>query len=205
MKVYIGPYKNWFGPHQFVDAVFPFLSEERRDKLKDRIPAKPFYVIDKLKGSDHKIKVRIDGYDVWSMDNTLAHIIHPMLVKLKENKHGSPYVEDEDVPEHLRSYQAKTPKENEYDTDEFHHDRWEWVLDEMIWAFSQKLVDWEEQYYSGKPKFEFIELKDNPDLVEMVDHKESTFKVDTEGYNKHQARISNGLRLFGKYYEALWT
>jgi hypothetical protein len=31
-----------------------------------------------------------------------------------------------------------------------------------------------------------------------------TFKVDREGMQAYQDRISNGFRLFGKYYEALW-
>jgi hypothetical protein len=31
-----------------------------------------------------------------------------------------------------------------------------------------------------------------------------TFKVDHNGMNKHNERINNGLRLFGKYYRNLW-
>ena len=31
-----------------------------------------------------------------------------------------------------------------------------------------------------------------------------TYKMDTEGLNKHRARMDNGLRLFGKYYSGLW-
>lgn len=124
-----------------------------------------------------KINVRIDGHDLWSMDYTLSHIIHPMLVKLKEIKHGSPWVDDEDVPENLRSTNAK-PKENDWDTDEFFHDRWDWVMDEMIWAFEHKMNDeWEEPFYE---------------------------KQDYEGLRKLQLRMRNGFRLFGKYYEGLW-
>ena len=47
-------------------------------------------------------KVRIDKWDTWSMDHTLAHIVLPMLVQLKESKHGAPYVYPEDVPTELR-------------------------------------------------------------------------------------------------------
>ena len=80
--------------------------------------------------------VKIDRYDTWSMDHTLADNILPMLKQLKESKHGAPYVDDEDVPEELKSTSA-TPKENEWDTDENHFKRWDYVLDEMIYAFSQ--------------------------------------------------------------------
>jgi hypothetical protein len=33
------------------------------------------------------------------------------------------------------------PKENEWDTDSLHFMRWDWILDEMIWAFEQKVSD----------------------------------------------------------------
>ena len=86
-----------------------------------------------------KISVKIEPFDTWSMDHSLAYIIHPMLLQLKKTKHSSPSVDDEDVPEELRSTSAPT-KEYEYDIDAFHHGRWEWVLDEMIWAF-EKIID----------------------------------------------------------------
>ena len=87
-----------------------------------------------------KIKIKIHSYDVWSMDHTLSLVILPMLHKLKAVKHGSPFVEDEDVPEEIRSTNAMlTPKE--YDTDEFFHARWDWVLDELIWTFTQLVED----------------------------------------------------------------
>lgn len=61
------------------------------------------------------------------------------------------------------------PKENDWDIDEFHFKRWDWILDEMIFAFDQKNKDkWEDK---------------NEEL-----HR----------------RVSNGFRLFGKYYENLW-
>jgi len=55
--------------------------------------------------------VKIDRWDTWSMDHTLAHIIITMLKQLKETKHGAPCTDDEDVPEYLRSHMAQ-PKEN---------------------------------------------------------------------------------------------
>ena len=43
------------------------------------------------KGSGHrKISVEIDNSDVWSFDHTLAHIIYPALLQLKEQKQGVP-------------------------------------------------------------------------------------------------------------------
>jgi hypothetical protein len=138
-------------------------------------------------------EIVIHPWDTWNMDRTLALIILPMLKQLKEAKHGSPFVDDEDVPEYLRSTSAP-PKENEYDIDDNHHLRWNWVMDEMIWTFEQKNRDWWEEDYYGP----YIKGEDGKPLsghFEWVDH---------EGQKAHQERMSNGFRLFGKYFESLW-
>lgn len=152
-----------------------------------------------------KIYVRIDRWDSWSADETLAYIILPLLKQLRATKHGSPYVEDEDVPESLRSTSAP-PKENEYDVDENHHARWEWVLDEMIHAFETKagsLQDWEEQFTSGECDWHFKRINQAGDssLVYGPNH---TSVTDWESRKAYANRINNGFRLFGKYYQALW-
>jgi hypothetical protein len=129
---------------------------------------------------DRKIDyVKIDRWDTWSMDSTLTKIILPMLKQLKANKGGSPNVDDADVPEYLRSHMAQ-PKEYEWDTDDLWHMRWQWVMDEMIFAF-EKLNedDWEQEFYKDK-------------------------EWDKEGWTKVDNRIQNGLTLFGKYFRALW-
>jgi hypothetical protein len=115
--------------------------------------------------------IHIDPWDTWSMDHTLAPIILPMLRQLVDTKHGAPYVQNEDRPEHLRA--EKPPR---YETDEFHLQAWDWVMDEMIYAF---------------------DCKANKDDVYM--RFQSQKEMDAE-----QARISNGFRLFGKYFESLW-
>ena len=45
-----------------------------------------------------KINVRIDEFDTWSMDHTLAYIIEPMLKQLKLTTHGAPLIDLADVP-----------------------------------------------------------------------------------------------------------
>jgi hypothetical protein len=140
-----------------------------------------------------KVKVRIDRWDTWSMDHTLAPIILPMLVQLKATKHGAPLVDDKDVPKELKSTNAPL-KENEWDIDDWHFKRWDWVMDEMIWAFEQKNRDhWEDDYYGP-----YIESEDKRELFGRFEW------TDDEGRQKHQERMSNGFRLFGKYFENLW-
>ncbi len=148
------------------------------------------------------IKVKIDRWDTWSMDDTLAHIILPMLRQLNETKHGAPFVDDEDVPEELKSTSAP-PKENDYDLDDNHFLRWDWVLGEMIFAFESKLDDsWQDQFHSGKMDIRFKKLENGNS--EMIRGENDTSETDWDGMKVYQARISNGFRLFGRYYEALW-
>lgn len=152
-----------------------------------------------------KIEIKIDRWDTWSMDNTLAHIILPMLKQLMQEKHGAPYVDDEDVPEHIRSTVARELTQEEKDcgsVDEHHFARWDWVLNEMIFAFNSELDDsWEDQFHSGNSDFAFKRLENG--MSEMI--STGSRKYDFEGRKVYQARISNGFRLFGKYYQSLWT
>jgi hypothetical protein len=141
-----------------------------------------------------KVSVKIDRWDTWSMDSTLAPIILPMLVQLKATKHGAPLVDDKDVPKELKSTSAE-PKENEWDTDSNHFKRWDWVLDEMIFAFELKNRDhWEGDYYGP-----YIKSEDKRELFG------GRFEwIDKKGLAATQKRMSNGFRLFGRYFENLW-
>jgi hypothetical protein len=156
-----------------------------------------------LDNAKRKVKIRVDGYDVWGADHTIAMLVHPLLLKLKENKHGAPYVDDEDVPEHLRST-AAPPKKDEWDIDDNHSKRWDWVLDEMIWAFEQcaKEDTGDDQFYSGEVDWTFVKEDDKYSRMEYGPNH--TFKIDEEGKKAHYERIKNGHRLFGKYYFSLW-
>ena len=144
-----------------------------------------------------KIKVRIDKWDTWSMDHTLAHIVLPMLAQLKATTHGAPNIDDKDVPKELRSTSA-APKENSWDIDDNHFKRWQWILDEMIWAFNQKCRDhWEGDYYEYRELGMEEDKGDNQFGLKLV-------WEDPEGRAAHQKRMTAGFKLFGKYYENLW-
>lgn len=201
MKVYINKYRyHWLSPYTILEKVFFWKKEIDYDdplieKWNNRLT--PFCEwLQKFLDKVHpKINyVKIDYWDTWSMDHTLSYIIVPMLKQLKATKHGAPYVDDEDVPERLRSTNAK-PKENDWDTDEFHFDRFDWVLDEMIWAFEQKTIDNDDEAF-----FDWSEVERGEPLSEQF----SKVKIDRDGLDAHQARKTNGYRLFGKYYEGLW-
>jgi hypothetical protein len=138
---------------------------------------------------------------------------------LKATKHGAPFTHDEDVPEAIRSTSAGHVGDDH--TDKFHFKRWDYVLNEMIWAFDQYNKNWESKFHKGKkdilwqaqdkdfkPIGKPVKHQDKPvegaEWYELVKGPKDTSFFDKEGYDKHQARIQNGLRLFGRYYSNLW-
>ena len=119
------------------------------------------------------IKVKIDKWDTWSMDHTLAHIVLPMLVQLKATNHGYP--------------SGLTEK------------KWDSIMDEMIWAFEQECrEDWESDYYEYR-EMGPEESKDPDSLFGL-----KLVWEDRERQKAHQKRMTNGFKLFGKYYQNLW-
>jgi len=225
MKIWISKYRNhWISPYTILkkvcfweknDDVFYDLEDTGTGKY-----VKVVKILDPICGAWQKFLdfvhprwtyVKIDRWDTWSMDHTLAEIILPMLIQLRNDKHGSPMVDDEDVPEELRS--AKKPKlkrkkddiRNNLNTHAVDWDgsdgetnihlKWDWVLNEMIWAFEQKVKDDDEHQFFDHTDCGFKSPWDK-DYVRP--------KVDWDGLKAHQARKTNGYRLFGKYYEGLW-
>lgn len=125
------------------------------------------------------INIVIDDYDTWNMDHTLAYIVLPMLKQLKETKHGAPNVDWNDVPRKLRPSAEELRNYNRNgETDVHFFERWDYILDEMIYSFDCKV--------------------NKDDVIMRFDIN------DKRGVAKEQKRISNGFRLFGKYYESLW-
>ena len=201
MKVYLSKYRyHWISPYTVLEKVFFWREIDYDEPIIDRWSDRLTPIcqgIQKVLDFIHpKINyVKIDRWDTWSMDYTLSHIIVPMLKQLKETKHGAPFVDDEDVPEELKSTSAP-PKENDYDTDDNHFKRWDWALNEMIWAFEQNL-----SYDSEEKFFDHAEWDEKEKDFGKNLHK---IKIDQVGLKAHQDRKANGFRLFGKYYQGLW-
>jgi hypothetical protein len=214
MKVYKSNYRNhWISPYIILEKVFFWREIDYDEPLIEKWSNRllPFSNAYK-KAMDFihpKIDyVKIDRYDTWSMDHTLADIILPMLKQLNTEKHGAPHVDDEDVPEELKSTSAP-PKEDEYDVDGNHFARWEWVMNEMIFAFECKVDEsWRDKFSSGVHDMKSVPCKwdenGKPTLYSFEEGPNHTYKCDFEGMQKVEKRIQNGYRLFGRYYEALW-
>ena len=214
MKVYISNYRDhWISPYTILEKIFFWreidYDEPIIEKWSDRLmPLSVTYqkIMDFIHPRINYVK--IDKWDTWSMDHTLGFIVLPMLKQLKEKTHGAPYVDDEDVPDELKSTNAE-PKENEWDTDSNHFKRWYWALDEMIFAFESKQDEsWQDAFRSGEIDIKSVpcEWDENgkPKLYKMERGPNDTYKCDYEGMKVVEERIQNGFRLFGKYYSSLW-
>lgn len=149
---------------------------------------------------ERTVKIQIDPWDTWNMDTTLALIVVPMLKQLKETQQGAPHVDMEDVPEELRTEARIDP----YDVDENHFKRWQYVLDEMIFAFESKNTDWQEQFWKHPPRLDLSEHPEDEGKEFRPLRWLDTGECDWDASRNYQLRISNGFRLFGKYYEGLW-
>lgn len=116
-----------------------------------------------------RVKVQIDPWDSWNADRTLALIIHPILIQLKATKHGWAIIDDSDGFEFEKN-------------GIYGESRWNIILDEMIWAFEQIIIDDDEQFFIGS-------IEDG---------------YDKQGYEEYHKRIKRGTTLFGKYFRNLW-
>jgi hypothetical protein len=233
MKVYIDKYRNhWLLPYTIFEKVcfwekdtdvFYNLENKSNTRYKKVVNMlEPVCVaLQKFLDVIHpRINyVKIDKWDTWNMDSTLGTIILPMLNQLKETKHGSPIVDLEDVPESMRyseteEWDSQTTFEfyNEFDSQKIKcdvHDRWNWVLDEMIFAFQHFLDDsWQDAYRSGEIDWKTVPCAWNETgratLYTTENGPNHTYQCDYDAIAQVEDRIQNGFRLFGKYYLSLW-
>ena len=210
MKVFIGPFRNWIGPYQIADALFFWLEKWPSDELEQRWDYKlhdkfgdwlaKTWVADFCQWIDskkkRKIKIQIDRYDTWGMDHTLSMIVVPMLKQLRESKHGYPLADVEDAP-HI----GKGDIDPNDLTDSLAEARWNWIMDEMIWAHEQILDE-----DSDKNFYDSYGADEKPEVCDFITIEEALKmgKFNREKFDAYNARIENGLRLFGKYYRSLW-
>jgi hypothetical protein len=207
MKIYFNkPKDNWLSPYTIIEKAMFWREIDYDEPIVEFWNGilSPFCCVlfDIRQFFNRDIRyVKIDPWDTWSMDTTLTRIILPMLKQLKKDKHGAPHVDNEDVPSELRDKRKVQPKNGE--TDKNYFNRWDYVMDQMIWSFNElSKPDWDSQFWTGRVDSKWVKLPDGH--YELKHGPKHTLKFDKKGHDKHWARIQNGLRLFGKYYTALW-
>lgn len=194
MKAYIGPYVEthfrayllfnkylswkYNKPHYMVVEEDYTKTDMFLERVCDKLQDVLNFTINKITANRKRnIKIRIDPHDTWSMDHTLALIIHPMLVQLRDTNHGYFFSDPEDAP--------SVGKGDDTDhglSDSKAQERYNWIMEELIWTFNA--------------------IKNDDDYEEFFCENNNVW--DQEGLRKQEGRIKNGLRLFGKYYRSLW-
>jgi hypothetical protein len=219
MKIWTSKYRNhWVSPYTIAEKIC-FWREidydepwvKQFNKIVGPVCSAWQWFLDRI--HPRIVYVKLDHWDTWSFDHTLAEIILPGLRQLKATKHGSPIVDEEDVPVHLQSAAFKKAKKRkpkaatvspdihavDMDNDDTLHERWDWVLGEMIWAFEQKVDDDADSKF-----FDHSECGPIENFLDDINGHLRRSKYDAEGHQAWQARKANGFRLFGKYFENLW-
>lgn len=211
MKVNIGPYKSHLTTHRIKCNYLEWAYGDDWFKVKpedyiwnDRVVAGILDGIDVLlkpinKFRNRKIKIKYHNYDTWSLDHTLALIILPGLRQLKATNHGYGGVDYNDLP-------------HAWLKDASGEDQWEWIMDEMIWAFNEIANDYpgDQAFHRGELDLSWTKVNiygaEDPEgeYTRMDRGPNDTYCVDFEGQKKYSDRIQNGLILFGKYYRNLW-
>ena len=90
----------------------------------------------KNKKRGQSVKVKLDSWDSWNADYTLALIIYPVLKQLRRTKHGWAMLDDDDgFNFEERGISADSKK------------RWDEVMDAMIWSFKHIVKNKENKFF----------------------------------------------------------
>jgi hypothetical protein len=127
--------------------------------------------------------VHIDNHDVWSLDYTLANIIHPALVRLRERVpdfgYPTPYYETEAYPEYSQQGSFEEILDRGAESN-YYEEQWMEKLQKMIDAFAM-IID------------------ENDDYDKIAHHRD-----DNDKRNEWYRKIDEGLKLFSENYQGLW-
>ncbi len=193
MKIYIGKYVSYINSYTISDKLKFFgLSEKKCYEVGNWLNntwVKPFlnWIYDKKK---RVVYTKIDDYDVWNLDNTLAQVILPALKEYRKITFA--------IPSNIHDT-AGLPYPTETDEEyEIALKKWHETLDKMIWSFEQITSDYEQQFYSVEGEIADPIFKDG-----QLNWKTKP-TIDFDALKHHDKKIQEGLDLFGKYYRNLW-
>ena len=127
--------------------------------------------------------VVIDDHDTWNVDYTVARIIHPLLLKYRENMTGYPELwEDGMVTHHCYDRHLHFDFIDEDIERDYLLKKWQTNVDKMCRAFGMivEKEKWEDTW---------------------IDKSYHEHKIEEA---KYYEAVDEGLALFAKYYHSLW-
>lgn len=169
MKIYIGNYKTYIGPYQIAQMLCFWAKRDALEGYPDYVHNFGKWLAEDKNGNDswltkacqwldskrrRKIKIKIDSYDLWNLDNTLSYIIYPLLVEFRKDVPSTAMVDKGDVPEYLHSTYGTGDDMSAM----YSHEAWLYVIDEMIHSFDP---EWENKYGFGAENYVYENYKKN--------------------------------------------
>jgi len=143
-------------------------------------------------------KIKIEPFDIWNVDITLSKIIVPVLKHYRDNSESHGIVDVVDIPTRIVWASRKDPNAPPVgDERVMSQIAWNYILNEMIWAFTEQAKDDEPTFYHEEQK--------DPSWKQVAFLKEHVYYHDAEGDKQYNERKQNGFRLFGKYFTSLWS
>ena len=127
--------------------------------------------------------VVIHDFDIWNVDYTVARIIHPLLLRYRENMTGYPELwEDGMVTHHCYDRQLHFDFIDEDVERDYLLKKWQTIVDKMCRAFGMivEKEKWEDTW------------------LDLSYHEH---KIEESKYYK---AVDEGLALFAKHYHSLW-
>ena len=230
MKAKIGKYVHWFTVSRAEDSYLEWRHKKPAWDIDDRDHTRLdkivltllagwqtvlHYTVNQIQQRrERTVRVHVDPWDVWDASTTLAHVILPVLEQLRETKQGAPFVDKEDVPKELHDKKITKKQKENGEVGDNHFKRWDYVLDAMIWSFREIVEDepGEEEFFTGESDIVWTPVDEKGNEVSEEERKyyrmdkgpNDTRKIDEEGLKAYNERIDYGLRMFGKYFRALW-
>lgn len=125
---------DWGSHRPFYDFLnWCGLSNRKNHKIHDWLKSL------KLIERDQKIKIRVDSWDTWNADITMARLIAAILEKFRDDMHGYPHSIDPVDANDLEDELA-----------------WDYIVDEVIYVFThyEELIDYADDYEANKARFD---------------------------------------------------
>lgn len=151
------------------------------------------------------VDIQIDDYDTWNLDHTLALIILPLLEKFKGDMERDMFYPSNINEEVNHSTEVQSISDDEEKANEGYK-QWLSIIDEMIYAMKGVIDD--PDFFIDYDSISHEEAKEKGyDLIDVEDLglDITPFYVDREAQRIHDNRVREGLELFGKYFQHLWT
>lgn len=152
-------------------------------------------------------KIKIHNRDLWSLEDNLAHIIYKCLVKFRKYQglegHGYP-----------AAFNTQMGSEN-WSEEQEEKDVQAWIdsLDKMIYAFESIIKDrfmddeHEKEFDKERQVIHDTYKKEKRDRLDAFNSDEMSvvYKKYQPSIEKQKERVQEGLDLFAKHFQSLWT